>query len=71
MVAKKRYHNPMLKRPVPAAMLLAILLALGISGVADYLVVVLLATIFYATLNHALAQKGIFAPARHSPQQNF
>jgi len=41
-------------------MLLTILLALGISGVADYLVVVLLAAAFFAALNHALAQKGIF-----------
>lgn len=32
---------------------------LGISGAADYLVVVLLAAAFFASLNHALAQKGI------------
>ncbi len=67
MVAKKRDHNTMLRRPAPAAMLLTILLALGISGVADYLVVVLLAAAFFAALNHALAQNGIFGTGEAFP----
>jgi len=72
MVARKRDHGAPLKCAVsPAAMLLAILLAFGISGVADYMVVVLLSMLLFTAVGWALANGGVFASGDTFPSAEF
>ncbi|GEM_PF-2393871 len=72
MVARKRDHSAPLKCAVnPAAMLLAILLAFGISEVADYMAVVLLSMLLFTAVGWALAQGGVFASGDAFPSAEF
>ncbi|HPC27888.1 MAG TPA: hypothetical protein PKX17_04090, partial [Candidatus Methanomethylicus sp.] len=69
---RKRNHSTPLKCAVsPVAMLLAILLAFGISGVIDYMAIVLLSMLLFTAVSWALAQEGVFASGDVFPSAEF
>ncbi len=72
MVDKRRDHNAPLRSVLsPTAMLLAILLVLGISGIADYLAVVLFATLLFLAVSWALAQRRVFSSGEAFPSAEY